>query len=60
MATILNSGGGTIQTENRRWGNAVPPRSPLLWPLHAVVISALFFGFYWLPAEPRGWRSRNL
>ena len=33
-AQPLNSGaGGTKQTENRRWGNVVPPHSLLLWPL---------------------------
>jgi len=29
----LNPGGGTTEDKNRRWGNAVSPRSPLLWPL---------------------------
>jgi len=29
----LNPGGGTTEAENRRWGNVVPPCSPLLWPL---------------------------
>jgi len=30
----LKIGGlGTTEAENKKWGNAVPPRSPLLWPL---------------------------
>jgi len=40
----LNPGGGSIEAEHRRWGNAVPPRSPLLWPL-AVLSASLFCAY---------------
>jgi len=26
-------GGGTTKAQYKRWGNSVPPSSPLLWPL---------------------------
>jgi len=30
-------GGGTTKAPNKRWGNSVPPSSPLLWPLGVCV-----------------------
>jgi len=38
-------GGGTTEAENRRWGNAVPPHSPLLWPLHIGISVIRISGF---------------
>jgi len=31
--------GELYRLKNRRWGNAVPPRSPLLWPLNRNTVT---------------------
>ena len=33
LQRLTIGGGGTTKAQNKRWGNSVPPSSPLLWPL---------------------------